>query len=191
MSRAAFLDRDGTLNVKPEAYITRAEQIALIPGAAAAIRSLRQAGYQIVVATNQSAVARGLITPAQLDRIHARLVELLGAEDAAPDALYVCPHYRHGSVPQYAIPCHCRKPLPGLLHDAARQRGISLRDSVFVGDALRDLRAGRAAGTRTVLVLTGSGAETLPRTPRKLVDHVAADLPAAADWICGAGATGP
>jgi D-glycero-D-manno-heptose 1,7-bisphosphate phosphatase len=187
MIRAAFLDRDGTLNVKKREYITRPEELELLPGAADGVRALRAAGYRAVLATNQSAVARGLVSPAGLAAIHARLRELLEAAGAPLDGLYVCPHYKEGSVAEFAVVCPCRKPLPGLLVEASRQMGLSLADSVFIGDAVRDMRAGRAAGTRTVLVLTGSGAEAVKLAPPRLVDHVAPDLPAAARWICERG----
>lgn len=183
MKRAAFLDRDGTLNAKKLAYVTRPEDLELLPGAAEGVRRLREAGYLAVLATNQSAVARGLVSPAGLEAIHARLAELLAAEGAALDALYVCPHLKEGSVEGFSLACHCRKPLPGLLVDAARAMGLALEESVMIGDALRDLRAGRAAGTRTVLVLTGNGAESEKLAPPGLADHVAADVAEAAAWI--------
>lgn len=180
MRRAVFLDRDGTLNLKKATYITTPEQFDLIPGVAEAVAALRAAGYLVVLATNQSAVARGLVTPAGLDAIHERMNELLGAP---LDALYACLHYRDGVVAEFAVPCECRKPLPGMLLRAAREHGIDLRESVFVGDAVRDLRAGRAAGTRTVLVRTGSGEEALRWATPELYDHVAPDLAAAGEWI--------
>lgn len=180
MKRAVFLDRDGTINLKKETYITEPAQFELIPGAAEAIRSLREAGYLAVLTTNQSAVARGLVTPDGLDAIHERMNELLGEP---LDALYACLHYREGVVAEFAVACECRKPLPGMLLRAARDHGIDLRGSVMVGDAVRDLRAGRAAGTRTVLVRTGSGEEALRWAAPELVDHVAADLRAAGEWI--------
>ena len=182
MNRAAFLDRDGTINLTKQTYITRAADLDLIPGAAAGIRLLRQAGFKTVLATNQSAVARGLLTPEDLESIHRRLAELLEAEGTGLDATYCCPHYESGSVPEFSVRCACRKPLPGMLHDAAREHGIALAESVFIGDAVRDLRAGRAAGTRTVLVLTGIGKRSLQAAPPDLIDHTADDLEAAARW---------
>ncbi|OGG50014.1 MAG: hypothetical protein A3F84_02305 [Candidatus Handelsmanbacteria bacterium RIFCSPLOWO2_12_FULL_64_10] len=182
MKRAVFLDRDGTINLKKHTYITEPDQFDLIPGVAEAIGALREAGYLAVLATNQSAVARGLVTPEGLDAIHERMNELLGAP---LDALYACLHYRDGSVAEFAVPCECRKPLPGMLLRAAREHGIDLRASVFVGDAVRDLRAGRAAGTRTVLVRTGSGEEALRWATPDLYDRVAGDLSDAGRWILG------
>lgn len=185
MTPAAFLDRDGTINARKQAYITRPDDLELLPGAATGIRLLREAGYKAILATNQSAVARGLVDQAGMEAIHARLGELLAAEGTALDAIYCCPHYKDGSVPEFAVRCTCRKPLPGMLHDAARDHGLSLPDSVFIGDAVRDLRAGRAAGSHTILVLTGNGSDSLKVATPDLIDHTADDLESAALWLRG------
>jgi len=150
---ALFVDRDGTLNemVYDDTHglfdsPRRPEQVRLRPGAAEFLRAAREAGLEIVVVTNQPGLARGSLTPEQLEAVHKRLAGLLAAGGARWDAVYVCPH--HPSV----AGCDCRKPRPGLLLRAARERGLDLTRSWMVGDGLVDVGAGRAAGCRTVLV---------------------------------------
>lgn len=139
-----FLDRDGTINVKaPEgAYVATPELVELLPGAADAIRRLNEADRLVVVVTNQRGVARGLMTESDVELVNARLNELLAEHGAHVDASYVCPHA--------ADSCDCRKPLPGLLLEAATDHGIDLARAVMVGDAASDIAAGRAAGVATV-----------------------------------------
>lgn len=179
-SRAVFLDRDGTL-VEERGYLTTPDDVALLPGAAAAVRALREAGWKVFVVSNQAAVAKGLITEEELGGIHLRLAALLAAEGARLDGLYWCPHHPEGTVPEYAQECGCRKPRPGLLEQAAREHGLELSRCVTVGDSARDVEAGRAAGTRTVLVRTGHGRRAEEAGVE--ADFVADDLGAAAAWI--------
>lgn len=154
---AVFLDRDGTI-VEDVDYLTRSDQLRLIPRAAAAIRSINQMGYAAVIVTNQSAVARGMLSESALAEVHDRLRDMLAAEGAHIDGIYYCPHLPDGPVAQYAQRCDCRKPAPGMLLQAARDLGIDLPASVMIGDSLRDLEAGKAAGCATlILVKTGQG----------------------------------
>jgi D-glycero-D-manno-heptose 1,7-bisphosphate phosphatase len=178
--KAVFLDRDGTMVVE-KGYITVADDIELIPGVAAAIHRLRAAGWKIFVVTNQGCVAKGMITEDELGVIHFRMVSMLGAEGAEVDGIYACIHHPEGSVPEYAVDCDCRKPLPGLLERAASEHGVDLSSSVMIGDTMRDLEAGRAAGARSVLVLTGKGQRIASEDHG--ADHVAVDLAAAVDWL--------
>ncbi len=178
--KAVFLDRDGTL-VAEKGYITVPEAVELVPGAPEAVSALRDAGWKVIVFSNQAAVAKGLITEEELGAINERMLMMLGAEGAGVDGVYCCPHHPEGDVPEYAVDCDCRKPKPGLLEQAARDHGLELARCVVVGDTPRDLQAGRAVGARTVLVLTGHGGET-SLVPHG-ADHVAADVKAAADWI--------
>src|SRR5215467_10342099 len=121
MRRAAFLDRDGVINRKaPEGeYVTRWEEVEILPGAAEAIVLLNQSGLCAVVVSNQRCVAKGLITAAELEALHRRMCEALGSAGATVDAVYFCPH-------ETEPPCRCRKPQPGMLFDAARDHGIDL-----------------------------------------------------------------
>lgn len=154
---AVFLDRDGTIT-RERGHICDPDDLELLPGSADAIRRLREGGWRVVVVTNQSHVARGVVTEADLQQMHRRLRELLDREGAAVDAVYHCPHHPEGTVAQYAVECDCRKPRPGLLQRAAVDLGLDLPQSVMVGDAARDVQAGWAAGVRACfLVRTGHG----------------------------------
>lgn len=169
--RAVFLDRDGVLN---RAFVrdgrphppARVDDLEVLPGVAAAVERLREAGFQAIVVTNQPDIARGTTSPAHVDAIHRTLRAVVPV-----DEVLVCPH-------DDADGCSCRKPLPGLLVDAAERRGIDLAASVMVGDRWRDVEAGRAAGCRTVFVDRGY------REPRPTgSDAEVPDLPAAVTWI--------
>src|SRR5438094_4344535 len=128
MNKAAFLDRDGVINRKaPEGgYITRCQEMDLLPGVAPAIASLNRIGFRIIVVTNQRCVAKGLVTIRELDRIHRRMCDVLASGGATVYAVYYCPHDLEAG-------CPCRKPRPGLLLDAAREYGVALTQSVMIG----------------------------------------------------------
>ncbi len=157
----------------------------MLPGAADAIRRLNQSGRLAVVVTNQPVLARGDVTEAQLDRIHARLETQLGEGGAYLDGLYVCPHHPDrgfaGEVTALKIRCDCRKPEPGLIDRACRDLQIGRAQSWMVGDTTADIECGRRAGVRTVLVRTGHAGRDDKRALRP--DYVMPDLSAAADWI--------
>jgi len=159
--RAAFLDRDGTL-IEDRHYIARVEDVALVPGAAAAVRRLNEAGIAVVVVTNQSGIARGLVTVAQYEGVRARLDELLAGEGARLDATYVCPHH-----PELTGPCDCRKPGPALYERAARDHGLDPARSAFVGDRWRDVEPALRFGGVGILVPS-------PDTPREDVERASA-----------------
>ncbi|MDB5313708.1 MAG: gmhB 3 [Gemmataceae bacterium] len=185
---AIFLDRDGVV-VEDTHYLGSPEQVQLVPGSADAIASLNQAGWPVVVVTNQSGVARGLFTAGAVDAVHAHLSELLAGYGARIEAFYFCPHYPTADVEAYRSDCACRKPKPGMLLRAAADLGLDLGRSWMVGDRASDLEAGAAAGTRTILVRTGYGAAadatTLDRT-RLNLEVVASDL---ADAVAKCGLT--
>lgn len=155
MKAAVFFDRDGTL-IREREYLSDPEGVELLPGAAAAVRIARRAGFAPILATNQSGVGRGLFSEDAVGAVHARLAELLAAEGARLDAVYVCPH-----APEAG--CDCRKPAPGLLARAAAERGLDLRRSFVVGDKEADLALARAAGATGLLVRTGYGRAEEPR----------------------------
>lgn len=151
--RAVFLDRDGTLNVEKE-YLHRAEDWEWIPGAIKAIHLLNQAGFVVIVTTNQSGVARGYYNEQAVRDLHASVDRWLAAEGARVDGYYYCPHHpQYGSVRD----CDCRKPAPGLLLAAAREHDIDLAHSYVVGDKASDVGAARAVGAVPILVATGYG----------------------------------
>lgn len=181
---AFFLDRDGTINLDP-GYLSQPEALELLPGAATAIRRARDAGYKIVVVTNQSGVGRGIIRPEVLPMIHQRLNELLQREaGASVDYFAYCTH-----TP--AENCSCRKPLPRLVYEAQAALGIDLQRSAFVGDRLTDIQTGVSAGCAwNILVRTGEGRDqesllgSESRAPSEEgPDFVADDLGAAVDWV--------
>lgn len=163
---AVFLDRDGTLTAEAE-WVTKSAELGLFPFAAEAIALLSRAGYAVVLATNQSAVARGLITERELAGIHAHMARELARGGARLDGVYTCPHHpTEGSAP-YRRECECRKPKPGMLLAAARDLGLDLARSFVVGDAERDLAAGAAVGARGILVATGKGKAEYERLVRE------------------------
>ncbi|MDW8290409.1 MAG: D-glycero-beta-D-manno-heptose 1,7-bisphosphate 7-phosphatase [Armatimonadota bacterium] len=176
---ALFLDRDGVINADPVQFVTRPEDLRLLPDSARAIARFNALGIPVVVCSNQSGVAKGLYTLETLERISERLQQLLGEHGAHIDAFYYCPH-------DDADGCDCRKPKPGLLLRAAEEHNLALERSVFVGDSWRDIQAGRAAGVKTVLVLSGHvkremlGSAEMDEHPP---DHIASDLNEATEWI--------
>lgn len=157
MKGAVFLDRDGTINVEKE-YLYQAKEFEFIPGAPEAIRLLNQAGTLVVVVTNQSGVARGYYTEDDVHNLHRHIARELERFGAHVDDWLYCPHHPAGRG-SYALPCNCRKPLPGLLQEAAARHDIDLENSTMIGDKLADIEAGRAAGCRTILVRTGYGTD--------------------------------
>lgn len=146
---AAFLDRDGVLNVD-RGYAFKPEDLEMIPTAVAAVRLLNDAGYYVIVVTNQSGVARGFYSEAAVKLFNAHLQDALLSEGARIDAFYYCPHHPDGKIKELAIRCHCRKPAPGLLEQAARDWPIDLGRSFLIGDKDHDLAAARAFHIRGV-----------------------------------------
>ncbi len=143
--KAAFLDRDDTI-IRDVGYLADPEDIELLPGAIEGLRALSQDGYLLILATNQSGVARGFFTIERLSEIHQRLETLLLGQGVALDGVYFCPHLAEGSVAPYDISCECRKPSPGLILRAAEEHGVDLARSVMIGDSERDVESGRRAG---------------------------------------------
>ena len=173
-NRAVFLDRDGTI-MEDANYVGSLEGVILIPCAATALKRLHEAGYKLFVITNQSGVGRGYFPSEAVQQIHAHLDEQFGKHGVKIDRYYVCPHHPEDN-------CDCRKPKPKFLLEAASEYGLNLSHCFMIGDRTSDLMAGRNAGAKTILVLTGVGQETRAKgevTP----DCVARDISAAADWI--------
>ncbi|HSW01772.1 MAG TPA: HAD family hydrolase [Sedimentisphaerales bacterium] len=170
---AVFFDRDGTL-INDPGYLNHPDQVQLLEGAAEALRELHGLGYKTVVASNQSGVARGIVTEQMLEKIHERLRELLAAKGATLDRIYYCPYHPDGVVEQYRKDSDLRKPKPGMLLAAAREMEIDLAKSWMIGDAERDIEAGRSAGCRTILVSTARSEYGYPEKSRP--DHVAVNM---------------
>lgn len=154
MRRAAFLDRDGTL-IREVGYLSRLEDLEVLPGVARALRRLGEAGFVRLVVTNQSGIARGFFDEEFVASTHRELLDRLEAEGAGVEGFYVCPHH-----PDRTGACECRKPRPGLLCQAAGEWGLDLAGSWVVGDKEADVALARRAGCRAALVRTGYGAET-------------------------------
>lgn len=175
MRAAVFLDRDGTL-IEEVNYLRRAEQVRVLPGVPAALRALREAGYALVVVTNQSGVARGFFDEHDLQGIHQHMLACL--EGVPLEGVYVCPHHpEHGE----RVRCGCRKPGTDLLERAARELDLDLSRSWSIGDKVSDLEGALRLGLRSILVRTGHGLAEEPRLPDGA--GVADDLPAAARRI--------
>lgn len=182
MTRAAiFLDKDGTL-VDDIPYNVDPALVRLAPGAAEGTAALHDAGYLLVVVSNQSGVARGYFDEKSLGPVGNRLEELLGAAGAKLAGFYYCPHHPEGIVPAYSVGCQCRKPRPGMLLAAADDLGIDLSSSWLIGDILDDIEAGRTAGCRTVLIKNGNETEW-DLGQRRVPDRLAANFTEAVDWI--------
>ncbi len=176
-----FMDRDNTL-IEDPGYISDPDQVVLLAGAAEAIARLRGEGYPVVVVTNQSGIARGLLSEVALVQIHQRMQTLLQAEEADVDAIYYCPYLDgpEAVVEAYRRDSDLRKPKPGLFHMAAREMNIDLASSWMVGDSERDVEAGQAAGCKTVLIAPKAG-----KDGETAAEYVVADLVSVVDVILG------
>jgi D-glycero-D-manno-heptose 1,7-bisphosphate phosphatase len=176
--RAVFLDRDGTI-AEENGYVNHIGRFDVFSFAAAAIRRLNEARMPVIVISNQSGVARGFFPEEMVHRVNQKMIAQLAQGGAHVDAIYYCPHIREDG-------CTCRKPLPGMLEQAAREHGLELPGSFLVSDRFIDLDMGAKIGCRNILVKTGYGRGEYDwnraRWPH-LPDRVAEDLTAAVDWI--------
>lgn len=162
MNRAIFLDRDGTV-VKHVELLSKVSQLRLLPRVGQAMRRINSLGFITVVETNQPVVARGIISPEEVEAIHLVLRRRLKRCGAVIDAFYFCPHHPEATKKKYRRRCRCRKPNPGMILRAARELNLDLRQSFMIGDALIDVVAGQRAGLRTILVKSGPGHIRLDR----------------------------
>jgi len=184
---AVFLDRDGTLHRELERAPRHFAELEFFPCVEPALRALADAGFELVVVTNQSAVASLAVSVGELDALHAQLARRFPIA-----ASYACPHHPERGLPPYVRACACRKPGSGLLERASLERDLDPRRSWIVGDARRDLEAGLALGARAVLVLTGKGERELAGLDREFRARisVARDLGEASAQILAAAAQG-
>jgi D-glycero-D-manno-heptose 1,7-bisphosphate phosphatase len=157
MRPAVFLDRDGTI-VDELGYITPASTITIYPWSGDSIRLLKRAGYIVVMVTNQGGIGLGLYDHDFVKTTHDTLTRQFADAGAQIDAWYYCPHHPEAIVDEYRVHCGCRKPAPGMLHDAARDLEIDLSKSWVIGDQWRDVQLAHATGCRSVLLRTGHGA---------------------------------
>ena len=158
--KAVFLDRDGTIN-RYIGFLRDIDEFELIEDAACAIRLINDSGYLVIVCTNQPVIARGEVTVEQLKTIHNKMETLLGKEGAYLDKIYYCPHHPdkgfEGEIKSLKFDCDCRKPKTGMLLQAANDFNIEMEHSWMIGDGERDIRAGKNAGCKTVLIRSVDG----------------------------------
>lgn len=171
--KLVILDRDGVINYDSTSYISSTDDWQPLPGSLEAIAKFTQAGYHVVVATNQSAIGRGLLEMATLNAIHDKMHRAAVQAGGRIDAVFYCPHSQEED-------CQCRKPKAGLLEEISRRWNTDLKDVPLIGDALRDLQAAAAAGAQPVLVLTGKGEKTRRSGELPAGTKIYADLAAAA-----------
>jgi D-glycero-D-manno-heptose 1,7-bisphosphate phosphatase len=175
VKRAAFLDRDGTL-IEEAHYLADPDRVVIVPGVPAALRRLRDAGFALVIVTNQSGIARGLYTDADFHAVQHRLEALLAEQGINIDLTLYCPHH-----PELTGPCECRKPGPGMYREAAARLDLDLARSLYIGDRVKDVLPALDAGGRGFLVRTGYGREEEADVPAGIA--VLDDLAAVADAV--------
>lgn len=180
--RAVFLDRDGTLIHDP-GYLSDPDGVQVLPGVSDALGALAAAGFELVVVTNQSGIARGKYTVARYEEVAARLDDVLAAAGIRLRATYFCPYHPDGSVEAFATDHEDRKPGAGMWHRAARDLGIDLARSYSIGDGERDVVAGKRAGTTAILLAGGRDKWPLPVGGPYDADFVARDMREAVIWI--------
>lgn len=180
MNKAVFLDRDGVINEERD-HLKTVEELRVFPGVADSIKTLRERGYLVVIATNQGGIAKGLFTERTLKNIHGVLEARLAKDGATLDGIYYCPHHEEGIVAEYTKACDWRKPGTGMFRQAAKDLKIDFVKSFFVGDSTSDILAGQRVGMKTILVRTGR-AGTDGRHDVK-PDFIADDLPMALKYI--------
>jgi D-glycero-D-manno-heptose 1,7-bisphosphate phosphatase len=160
-NKAIFLDRDDTV-IEDAGYMNNPEQVKLLDGAAEALSSFKAMGYKLVVVSNQSGVARGIVTEEALGQIHKRLEQLLAEKGVSLDRIYYCPYHPEGVIPKYRRESDLRKPNPGMLFAAGKDLDIDLAESWMVGNSIRDVEAGRRAGCKTVMIAGRTHEQKIP-----------------------------
>ena len=186
--KAVFLDRDGVLNEDVH-LIAKAGDLRVLDGVPEALRSLKDAGFLLIVVSNQPVVARGIIDEEEVKAVNGTLEALIQeAGGPAIDAFYFCPHHPNADVAEYRLACDCRKPRPGMIGKACREWGIDVSASYMIGDRITDVASGRNAGCMTIQVATGREDDAPIQGASEAdlavtADYRCAGLPAAADWI--------
>ena len=175
VNKAVFLDRDGVINEDPPHYAHRLDQLHIIPGSAKAIQLLNKHNFHVLVISNQSGVARGYYNENDVKTFNDRMESLLAKDGAHIDAIYYCPHHPDAVVEHYKINCNCRKPKPGMILDAGQKYSLDLGNSFVVGDKWSDIEAGKAAGCKTVMVMTGHGKDETSKKQGS-ANYIAQDL---------------
>ncbi len=156
MNRAVFLDRDGTL-IRDKGFICHFKDVEIFPFSLQSLTMMNEYGFRVIVITNQSAIARGICTEDQVMNIHREMTGFFKRSGAAIDAFYYSPYLEDAPVPEFSKRDESRKPAPGMILQAAEDFGVNLSESFVIGDSSRDILAGKKAGCKTILVLTGNG----------------------------------
>ena len=156
MNKAVFLDRDGTIN-EEMGYINHVSRFKIFKFVPEAIKILNNAGYLVIVVTNQSGLARGYFDENLINMLHASLLKKVQKKSAKIDAIYFCPHHPTEGIQRYRINCDCRKPKPGMIKQAQKEFDINLNKSIMIGDRYKDVEFGKQLGLKTIMVLTGYG----------------------------------
>jgi D-glycero-D-manno-heptose 1,7-bisphosphate phosphatase len=183
MRPAVFLDRDGTL-IEEGGYLERIERLTFFPYSVDSVRLLNDAGFAVVIVTNQAGIARGIVSEAFVGEASRHIAGRIELGGGRIDGFYHCPHHPDGIVEALRVRCDCRKPEPGMLKRAARDLGLDLARSFVVGDRWHDLQAGTAVGARGVLVRTGYGRSVEAHPPAGVVASAVVDnLAGAVSWI--------
>ena len=165
---AVFLDRDGTINVEKD-YLYKIEDFEFIPGVPEAIKSLKDAGFLVIVVSNQSGVGRGYFDEHAVELFNQHIQDQLAVYGTSIDAFYYCPHHPEEGLGTYRKSCDCRKGSPGMLLQAASDHAVDLGRSFMIGDKIADIEAGERAGCQSILVLTGYGEKTSLQAAAKAV----------------------
>jgi D-glycero-D-manno-heptose 1,7-bisphosphate phosphatase len=190
VNKAVFLDRDGTIIREFHQGgrdLTNISQVKLYHNVPRALKLLQQSGYKLIVITNQSLIARGIIPERQLMLIHQYLKKLLSKKGIKIDAIYYCPHHpTKGIIKRYSRICSCRKPQTGLIKKAIKDFHIDPKQSFFIGDTLRDKQAAEKMGIKFVLILTGYGRKTMREIDKKMSVLTIGNLLKASKWIVSA-----
>ena len=180
LRNAVFIDRDGVI-IEDRDYVYRSEDIAFIPGALEALKTLSRTSYKIIIITNQSGIGRGYFTEPDYHAFTETLLEKLSACGARVDGVYFCPHHPAQGIGGYKTSCACRKPKTGMITRASHEHGIRLKGSWLIGDKTSDIKAGVDAGCKTILVKTGYAGQDLRFRLR--ADLIAGDLNGAVRMI--------
>lgn len=162
MKKVIFLDRDGTINIEKD-YLHKIEDFEFEPGSLEALKIFNQLGYEVIVVTNQSGIARGYYSEEDLIKLNKFMVEKIKEAGGNVLECYFCPHHPEKGIGDYKKDCQCRKPNPGMLNEAMKKYHISKEESYMVGDKVSDIEAGERAGVKPILVKTGYGMKTLEK----------------------------
>ncbi len=184
MDKAIFLDRDGTI-IKEVNYLDNINDVELLPEAVKGLKRLKEAGFLLIITTNQSGLARGYLTEFELEEINEYLLDLLKKNGVIIDELFYCPHHVDGIIDRYKRDCECRKPKIGMVKKAQEKYDIDLNNSYVIGDTLKDVGLAKNFGGKSILVKTGYG-QALADDKVVLIphpDYIADNLLEAAEWV--------